>query len=330
MSDPIATATGSTGFDVVTLGECLVALVAESNVALSEAMMFRRHVAGAEANLAVGVARLGHRAAFIGKVGGDAFGQAVVKRLRGEGVDVGHLAVEADGWTALLVRERRGIGASEVWYRRRGSAASTLAAGDVDAAGEVVSSARVLHLTGITPALSTTCREAVHRAVDLASAAGVSVSFDVNLRTKLWTVEDAAPVIEGIAAKADVLLVGLEEGQRLTGKTDAHDVAALYLGAGARSVVVKVGREGARAYGADGSCVERPGVAVDVVDVVGAGDAFAAGYVSGLLDGLPPDECLERGNLCGAYAVASVGDLDGLPTRAEVERLAAGGPDLLR
>ncbi|MDQ3870379.1 MAG: sugar kinase, partial [Chloroflexota bacterium] len=173
--------------ELVTLGECLVGLVAAAPGPLAEVASFDRHVAGAEANVAVGVARLGHASAFIGRVGDDGFGQAIVRRLKGEGVDVSALTVDPGAPTGLLVRERRLLGPAEVLYYRRGSSASRLSRDDIDSAEPLFAAGRWLHLTGITPALSATCREAVGAALQLAHAHGLTVSLDLNLRRKLWS-----------------------------------------------------------------------------------------------------------------------------------------------
>jgi 2-dehydro-3-deoxygluconokinase len=149
--------------EVVTLGECLVALVAGAAGPLAETTVFERHVAGAEANAAVGLARLGHSVAYIGRVGGDGFGTAIVRKLRGEGVDVEHLVVDDTAPTGLMIRERRAFGAAHVLYYRSGSAGSRLGPADVDSAAALFEGASWLHVTGITPALSPTARAAVER-----------------------------------------------------------------------------------------------------------------------------------------------------------------------
>ena len=152
--------------EVVTLGECLISLIATAPGPLAEATAFERHVAGAEANVAVGLARLGRSVAYIGRVGGDGFGTAIVRKLRGEGVDVRHLAVDDGAATGLMLRERRALGAAQVVYARTGSAGSRLSVVDVDRAATdgVFAGARWLHVTGITPALSPTAHDAVRQA----------------------------------------------------------------------------------------------------------------------------------------------------------------------
>ena len=285
--------------DVVTLGEALVALVADEGRPLSAAGTFTPFVAGAEANVAMGLARLDRSVAYVGRVGADGLGQMVRTVLRGEGIDVRWLSDDPSAPTGALARDRRSFPHPEVVYLRRGSAASRLDAEDVAAAGEAIASARWLHLTGITPALSESCRAAVRAALQFARAGSVRVSLDVNLRRRLWSDREAAPVLAELAERFGV------------------------------EAVVKRGERGA--VGCRGSEVaEDPGIAVAAVDVVGAGDAFTAGYLDALLDGASLADALRRANACGAIAVSAVGDATGLPTRSELQRVLAGGGDVLR
>ncbi len=205
--------------EVVTLGECLISLIATQPGPLAEAGLFERHVAGAEANVAVGLARLGHSVAYIGRVGGDGLGTAIVRGLRGEGVDVSHLEVDADATTGLMLRERRVLGAAEVVYARANSAGSRITPEDVRraAADGAFATGRWLHLTGITPALSATAAAAVTLALDLASDAKMTVSFDVNLRRRLWSDDEAAPVLRPLAERANIVLGAADELAVLTG-----------------------------------------------------------------------------------------------------------------
>jgi 2-dehydro-3-deoxygluconokinase len=317
--------------EVVTLGEILVALVAADAGPLRESTTFRRHVVGAESNLAIGLSRLGHRTAYVGRVGADAFGAAVVSRLRAEGVDVSQLAVMPDAWTGLLFRERRGIGPSEVFYQRNGSAGAALEAGDVVRAKDLIEQASWLHVSGITPALSSSAAEAVDVAVDLARELGVEVSIDLNIRRKLWGPEEAIPVLRGLVSRCDLVLGGHDEVEFLTGVADADEAAAAALDLGPSMLVLKLGADGATAYAPGASPLHSPAVPVErPVDLVGAGDAFAAGFLAGRLEQLPVDECLELGNVCGAFAVVSDGDITGLPSREEARRASAGRGKVLR
>ena len=321
--------------EVVTLGECLAAFVATDPGPLAESRGFIRHVAGAEANVAVGLARLGHAVTYLGRIGGDGFGTAIVRALRGEGVDVSHLATDDAGRTAVMFRERRALGAMDVVYHRAGSAGSRLTAEDVDRAVDdgVFDGARWLHLTGITPSLSQTAREATTRALDSGREAGLSISLDINLRRRLWSDEEAAPVIRDLASRVDVVLGSADElavVADLDPDTSPERLARAVAAIGPGTVVAKLGREGA--LGLEGELsVAEPGFVVDqVVDPVGAGDAFCAGFIAGRLDGVDLPTALRMGNACGALAVAASGDQSGLPDREELARLLAGGPDTLR
>jgi len=318
-------------WELVTLGECLVSLVAGELGSLADAATFGRHVAGAEANVAVGLARLGHRAAFIGRVGRDGFGGAVVRALRGAGVGVEWLATDPGGPTGHLFRERRILGPTEVVYARTGSAGSRLGPEDVDvaAAAGAFEGARWLHLTGITPALSPSCRAAVERAIDYARRRGLTVSLDLNLRRKLWTDEEARPVLADHAAQADVVLGSDDEAAIVTGVPEGGPPGAVLdalLALGPTLAVLKLGAQGAAARTRDGEVVERPGMAVVPVDPVGAGDAFCAGFIAARLEGADLARALEVGNACGAAAVAAIGDQAGLPDRIELDRLLATSP----
>jgi 2-dehydro-3-deoxygluconokinase len=320
--------------EVVTLGEVLAAFTAPGGSPLADATAFERHIAGAEANVAVGIARLGHRAAFIGRVGADGLGTAALRRLRGEGVDVGGVRVEAGAPTGLLVRERRTLGPSEVVYHRAGSAGSRLAPDDVDAARGTIERARWLHVTGITPALSPTAAAAVRRAVELARAAGLTISLDVNLRRKLWSDDVAGPVLRDLARDVDVLLASLDEAAVVTGVPDENPerLAEATVELGPSMAVLKLGAGGAIAIERGGLAVRRPAIPVaTIVDPVGAGDAFSAGFIVTRLEGGDVARALEVANACGAAAVSAIGDTTGLPDRIELDRLlAASGGDVIR
>jgi 2-dehydro-3-deoxygluconokinase len=305
---------------------------------LPEASTFERHVAGAEANVAVGLARLGHRPAFIGRVGADGFGTAIVRRLRGEGVATNHVIVDHSAPTGILVRERRALGPAEVTYYRSGSAGSRLETGDVDAAAELFRTARWLHVTGITPALSTSARRAVERAIALARESGLRVSLDLNLRRKLWSEKEAAAVLAELAGQVDVILGSIDEVALVTASgaspqsNDPALLATRVLALGPGTVVVKLGAEGALGVATGEEPILEPAVATTPVDTIGAGDAFVAGFIAIALEGATLSEALRAANACGASAVGVIGDQGGLPDRPELDRLlaASGTDDALR
>jgi 2-dehydro-3-deoxygluconokinase len=197
-----------------------------------------------------------------------------------------------------------------------------------------IASARWLHVTGITPALSPTAAAAVRRSVELARAAGLVVSLDVNLRRKLWPDDVAAPVLRDLVRQVDVVLASPDEASVVTGTAadDPERLAEAVLALGPSIAILKLGPDGALAIERGGASVRRPAIPVAaVVDPVGAGDAFAAGFIVARLEGGDLARALDVANACGAAAVCAVGDTTGLPDRIELDRLlAASGRDVIR
>jgi 2-dehydro-3-deoxygluconokinase len=308
----------SAGLELVTFGEAMALFLASDGRPLAAATRFDRQVAGAELNVAVGLARLGHRVGWFGRLGRDSAGAAVRAVLRAEGVDDSRVVDDRQRPTGLLVRDRHGERRVRVDYHRAASAASALHEGDVD--GTYVTGARMLHATGVTPALSPSARRATFAALQSAREAGVTTVVDPNLRLKLWGARTARPVLRRLVALADVVLANAEEAALITGAEDREQAAQRLLSMGARMVVIKAGADGA--WATDGEvAVAAPPRPVTVIDPVGAGDAFDAGFLSGLLRGAALERCLELGAIVGAACVQAPGDLDGLPTAAEVEAL---------
>jgi 2-dehydro-3-deoxygluconokinase len=295
---------------------------------MREATTFRRFVAGAESNLAIGLSRLGHAAGWFSRVGDDEFGRALVFRIRGEGVDTSHVISDASAPTGLVIRERREVGPIEQVYYRRGSAASRLSPADLDPG--YLGSARFLHLTGITPALSDSCRQTVFEAAKMARAAGVKVVLDPNYRSKLWAPPEFRDVVRALGSQCDILLPGMDEALLLSGQSDPELAARELHGLGPDLVVIKLGAAGALALAANGHVTRSPAVHVErIVDPVGAGDAFAAGLLSGMLRGWTLAESLALANRCGALAMISPGDMEALPRWEEVAS-EAGTSDIRR
>ncbi|MGY5132270.1 sugar kinase [Streptomyces nigrescens] len=382
--------------DVFTFGETMVALRGSGPLKLGGTMNVS--IAGAESNVAIGLARLGHDVRWAGAVGEDEAGQLVLRTLRAEGVGVSGASTDPGAPTGLLLFEPRLPEVTRVHYYRAGSAGSRIGA-DVIQRAFSAAPPRVLHLTGITPSLSPTARAAARLVLQLARESGSLVCLDVNFRARLWTAEAAAEVLREWIPFVDVLIAsddelplclpgdgggegspgGDEGSQGTTGANEdlgaegagagmgaegadggvarwaseqeevtvargagacsdavpfppqevASDPAAtlaaqarLLLDHGVGEVVVKLGAEGATAFTHGGS-LHQPAKPVRAVDAVGAGDAFVAGYLSALLDGEGPAGRLERAVTTGAFAVASPGDWEGAPTRAELGMLGA-------
>ncbi|MFC5747604.1 sugar kinase [Actinomadura rugatobispora] len=309
-----------TRVDVLTAGETMMALRATGLIRLGSG--FTAGVAGAESNVAIGLSRLGHSAAWLGRVGADEPGRLVVRTLRAEGVDVSAVRRDDAAPTGMIMFEQRLPDVTRVQYVRAGSAGSRLCADDVAA---VPYTPAIVHLTGITPALGASCREAVRALCALARERGARISLDVNHRSRLWTREEAARALAPIAAQADHVIASPDELELLHpgGAAEpiaAEPVAARLLDGGATEVVVKDGGAGARSFTADGVRAV-PAHSVQAVDSIGAGDGFVAGYLSGLLDGLDAEGRLRRAHAVGAFAVSSRGDWEGLPYRDELDMI---------
>ncbi|MBB4662831.1 sugar kinase [Conexibacter arvalis] len=309
--------TADTTPGLVTVGESLALLTTREPGRLRHAHELLLSVGGAESNTAIGVRRLGAPATWIGRLGDDELGELIARTLRAEQVAVAATA-DPQAPTSLMLKERASAAGAQVSYYRATGPGARLRPDDLDAAA--IAEAGVLHLTGITPALSPSARATVEAAIELARDAGVAVSFDVNLRTKLWSPADAAPVLLELAARADHLFVGADEAAALGWPGDPSALGAWLLARGPRIVVVKLGADGALAVTADGE-LPVPPVPVEAVDPVGAGDAFAAGYLAELLAGRPLPERLATAAACGAFACTGRGDWEAFPTRAELARL---------
>lgn len=316
--------------DVVAMGETMVQLNAFTPGPLRYVNYFEKHAAGTESNFAVGVVRMGHTAGWISRLGDDEFGCYIHSFLRGEGVDVSRVAFDSEAPTGVyfIQRDYPVPGGSVVYYYRRGSAASGLGPGDVDA--DYVASARLFHTTGITLALSGSCREAVSKAMESARGGGAEVSFDTNIRLKLWGPDKARRVITEYIGDCDMLFTDPQDAEILLGEGDPRRAAEEFLGMGPHTVAVKLGGEGAYAATSGGEAVMKEAFKVPVVDVVGAGDAFDAAFVSCRLRGWGLERSLEVANAAGALCVTVRGDVEAIPTFEDVERFLEGRSQVFR
>lgn len=304
--------------DVLTVGEAMALLMARQPGPLAQAGGFDRATAGAELNVAVGLSRLGYRVGYVSRLGQDSLGRNLLDCMAAEGIATRHVRIDQRYPTGFMLKSMALDGSDpEVEYFRRGSAASHMSREDMPA--DAFGQARLLHLTGISPALSAGCRELVLAMAAEARAAGRMVTFDPNLRPRLW--QSQAAMVDGVnevARLADVVMPGLAEGKLLTGHGEAEAIADFYLARGAQHVVVKLGPQGAYYAGAEGRGTVLGVPVRKVVDTVGAGDGFAVGVISALLEGLPLAAAAARGNAIGARVVQFRGDCEGLPTRAQL------------
>ncbi|SDU96724.1 2-dehydro-3-deoxygluconokinase [Microlunatus sagamiharensis] len=304
---------------VLTFGEALVGY-ASGQASLAAATAFTRFLGGADLNVAVGLGRLGVRATYATVLGEDAHGDFAAARL--DELEVPALLRRAPGPTAVMFKAGAGTGDPEVLQFRHDTAFARGAGAVVPEVSDLLRRVAHVHLTGITLGVSAATREATLLLLDAARSAGCTVSFDPNLRLPLWPDRDEMrKVVNGVAARADVVLPGAAEARLLTGTDDPEEVMAFYCGRGAGEVAVKLGAEGAAGGSLGAEVVRSRRFPVRPVDSVGAGDGFAAGYLAGMLAGEGFQDRLDRAAAVGALVTTRAGDLDAMPSRAEVDAL---------
>lgn len=296
---------------VVLPGETMLLLTGEPGLSLELTDAFRASTAGAEANVAIGLCRLGHRARWLGRLGDDALGNSVLRRLRAEGVELDDVIFDAAAPTGVLIRDVHPGREIQVGYYRSGSAASRWTSAEIPA--DALDGVDLVHLTGITPMLSQSALEATRALIERTKAAGVPLSIDPNIRLRVAPIERWRTDLLPLLSSASTVLAGSDELEQL-GRT-AEQLRA----EGVETVVVKESDKSVTAHSAAGT-VRQPAHVVVAQDSVGAGDGFATGYLSGVLEGRPMTECLARGAKVASFVVQTTGDTEGLPRRAELLR----------
>ncbi|MFF9280492.1 sugar kinase [Streptomyces griseosporeus] len=315
--------------DVVTLGESMVTFLPTRPGRLADVPSFERSIGGAESNVACMLAAAGHSVRWISRVGADGFGDHLVERIGAYGVDVTHVDRDPHRPTGVYFRTagERGTDAHEVAYYRAGSAASAMSPAGVDPTA--ARSARILHLSGITAALSPDCLALLLELTAPAPGRPL-ISFDVNYRPGLWRSSgQGAEVLRELARRADIVFVGADEAREAWGLRGTRAVAEALPEPG--TVIVKLGKGGAIAFDrnnggmedADGTATLVRPPRVDVIAATGAGDAFAAGFLHATLRGLAPAQALRHGHLWAAAALTTPADLAAPPAPGHADRLAA-------
>lgn len=310
---------------VLLIGEPMGLFMAEETGPLCKARRFTTSIAGAEYNVAVGLARLGHTPVYCTRLGRDPIGRQILDGMAANHIDTTLVSETGEQPTGLMLKGSTQKGDPEIAYYRQGSAASKMAPRDVDKLD--MSGIDWLHVTGIFPAVSESAMAAAARLLDRAAALDIPVSFDPNLRPQLWPDEKTmVKSLNRLASYAQLVLPGIGEGRILTGHQRERDIAAYYHAMGAHSVIVKLGGSGAYYSAGPGGSGYAPGIEVErIVDTVGAGDGFAVGVISALIEGLPLSEAAKRGNAIGAIQISHKSDNEGLPTREELEAVLAAG-----
>ncbi|MDN4132237.1 sugar kinase [Pantoea ananatis] len=305
--------------DVITIGEAMAMFVARETGDLAAVDTFVKRAAGAELNVAIGLARLGLKVGWVSRVGQDAFGRFICQVLDKENIDHRQVTVDPRYPTGFQLKSKVDDGSDPlVEYFRKGSAASHLSPTDFD--HDYFGAARHLHLSGVAAAISDSSLELTKHAAKEMRARGKTLSFDPNLRPVLWRSEgEMRKQLNLLAEYADLVLPGEKEGYILTGYRQPQDIADFYLDKGVKAVIIKTGCEGAWYKTASGEQGQEEAMRVDnVVDTVGAGDGFAVGVISALLEGKPLVQAIRRGNKIGSLAIQVIGDSEGLPTRQQL------------
>lgn len=277
---------------------------------------FRLRFAGAESNTAIGLCKLGHSAEWMSHLGADEFGQFLCSRIQAEGVSVSHVTFHPQAPTGLMSKRFKTGAETEVSYYRSGSAASLMDAGDISE--DLFEGVSLVHMTGITPALSQSCLRLTHKVFEFAKRMQATISFDPNIRRKLWKAGDYEDVLKKFISQSDIILMGIDEGKLLYGTSDVQKLRdCIFTSQTVQYLALKNGSRGAYVYSRQEEC-QIPPYPCRCVDPVGAGDAFNAGFLSGFLEHRPLAECGRIAGITGALCTQAQGDIEGIPSRREL------------
>lgn len=305
--------------EVILLGEPMGLFTATELGSLKEVTTFTKSIAGAEINVGIGLSRLGHSVQYVSRLGKDPVGEYISDALEEEQLGTDFITFDKNHTTGLMMKNKVDEGDPATAYYRNFSAFTTLSIEDVEQIN--FNEVKLLHITGIPPALSDSVREAVFYLMEKAKRAGTFITFDPNLRPALWkSADEMVDVLNELAKHADVVLPGVSEGEILVGSDEVEKIAAFYLDQGANVVITKSGGDGAFVTEKGKETINVPGFKVEkVIDTVGAGDGFAVGIISAYLEGLSWEESAVRANAIGSIQVQHTGDNEGLPTRNELD-----------
>ena len=294
------------------MGEVLVELNAVTRGPVRHVNLFEKHAAGAEGNVAIGASRLGIPSGIITRVGDDEFGRFLLSTLRSENVDTSNVTIDKEAPTGIFFVQRGYPipNKSEIFYYRHGSAGSKLNPQDVNI--DYVQSAKIFHVTGITPALSETAKQATTHAFQRAKEHKVKISFDTNVRRKLWTNDNARRVLRPLCESADIIFTSPSDAKIIFNIEDPKSIAKMLHDRGVRTVVVKLGDKGSFAS-SNGEVAAQSVIPTIVEDPTGAGDAFAATFLATHLRGWKLTESLKAATATAALVVTVRGDFENIP-----------------
>lgn len=306
--------------DVVTIGETMVLFHPVEERPLKYTSLFSKTIGGAESNVAIGLSRLGKKSRWIGRLGSDPFGDMIMGTLAGENIDLSKVVRDEANSTSVFFKDIYRVGDPLVYYYRKGSASSVWKPEHIQKDWFIDS--RILHMTGITPALGEETLSFTIECMKVAKSLGLTVSFDPNIRYKLWDEDRAKQALLSLIPLCDIFLPGIEEAQFLFGRKPAEELAKEIMELGPHTVAIKLGEHGAFGMKKGLGTFTVPGVKVEnIIDTVGAGDAFASGFLSIVVEDVHHfslEKALERGNKMGAMVIQGKGDWEILPTLKEL------------
>lgn len=302
--------------ELITMGETMMAMLPQDNGLLRFENNYRAKIAGAESNVAIGVSKLGHSTGWISKLGNDEFGKYILRELRAENVDCSQVKLDSEYRTGMMFKQIYGSDTS-VFYYRENSAASNIRPEDIDE--EYIKQGKIVHLTGITPVLSKSCEEAVDTVIYYAKKNNKLLSFDPNIRKKLWKNRDYTPKLKEILLRSDIIEIGLDEAECLLGTNNKSKIIDMILSNNSSAIIaIKDGAKGALVANSKEEYVIKP-YACRCIETIGAGDAFNAGFLSGILENRDLSICGQMGAIAGAMATEVMGDVEGQPDKVTMD-----------
>nr|WP_263313915.1 sugar kinase [Mammaliicoccus sp. Marseille-Q6498] len=305
--------------DVLSIGETMVVFSPNEVGPMRYARDFNTHIAGAETNTLIGLQKLGVKTGWISQLGNDELGQRILSFVKGEGINVDSVKLTDEANTGLFLKEKVRSNQTRVHYYRKGSAASLMTKDCIDK--NYVSQFKYLYITGITPALSESSKDTMMYLISVAKEFGLTIIFDPNLRLKLWSEDEARKTLLNLISLSDIVLPGISEGEFLFNQDNEKEIAQSIIDIGPTTVIVKLGEKGAYYQDSKQSGYAEASESVEVVDPVGAGDGFAAGFIAGYIEGMSIHDAVEQACNAGALVTTVKGDVEGLPSKEELNQL---------
>ncbi len=296
----------------------MAAFTAYEKMPLRYAHNFGMRIAGAESNTAMGLAKLGFKSSWISKVGEDEFGAFIVNQIRSEGVDTSEVIRDKEHSTGVMFKETT-ASETRVYYYREDSAASHMS--KVDVSEDIIKQFRMVHMSGITPVLSEVCMELTEEVFQLAKKNHVKISFDPNIRKKLWKDQCFQAQIKNFTLKANIILIGLDEANILFGTKEPKEILRILFEEGSAEYVgLKDGANGSWVADQNRTIKAEP-YKCNCIEPIGAGDAYNSGFIAGVLKGCSLEDIGKMASISGALATETTGDIEGYPSQDTMEHI---------